>query len=171
MIHVFHGSDRTKLLIEFPTTEEITEIKNLYGNSKTASTLERKRILVLVSEISKIHSFLSFKKYHFTVLWIFELHCLTMLNEYYNFRFECEASLIIYLPSRFKLSRPDPGRREKINLSFYFHTFLWFLKRSYESLKGLHKTSWGTTKKCVKMVTPAYLFWSFSLCWWRKSSN
>ena len=26
-------------------------------------------------------------------------------------------------------SRPNPGRREKINLKFYFHTSLWCLKR------------------------------------------
>ena len=36
-------------------------------------------------------------------------------------------------------SRPDPGRREKINLNFYFHT-LWCLKSFYEGLKGLYKT-------------------------------
>ena len=36
----------------------------------------------------------------------------------------------------------------KINLSFYFHTSLWCLKRFYEGLKGLHKTFWGATKKC-----------------------
>ena len=30
-------------------------------------------------------------------------------------------------------SRPDPGRRQKINL---------------KGLKGLHETFWGTTKKC-----------------------
>ena len=69
-------------------------------------------------------------------------------------------------------SRPDPRQREKINLNFYFRTFLWRLKRFYESLlcwslffnrvaglrpatlikkrlqqKSLHNT-WGTTKKC-----------------------
>ena len=46
------------------------------------------------------------------------------------------------------LTRPNPGRREKINLNFYFHTSLWCLKRFYEGLKDLHKTFWGTTKKC-----------------------
>ena len=35
--------------------------------------------------------------------------------------------------------------KTKINWSFYFHTSLWYLKRFYE---GLHKTFWGTTKKC-----------------------
>ena len=35
--------------------------------------------------------------------------------------------------------RPDPGRRGKIDLNFYFHTSLWYLKRFYEGLKG-HKT-------------------------------
>ena len=29
-------------------------------------------------------------------------------------------------------SRPNPGRREKITLSFYFHTSLWCLKSFYE---------------------------------------
>ena len=43
-------------------------------------------------------------------------------------------------------SRPDP-QREKTNLNIYFHT-LWRLKRFYEGLTGLHKTFWGTTKKC-----------------------
>ena len=45
-------------------------------------------------------------------------------------------------------SRPNPKRREKIKLNFYFHTFLWYLKRFYEGLKGLHKTFSGTSKKC-----------------------
>ena len=40
----------------------------------------------------------------------------------------------------FNLSRPDPGRREKINVNLYFHTSLWYLKGFYEGLKGLHKT-------------------------------
>ena len=31
---------------------------------------------------------------------------------------------------------PDPGRREKINLIFYFHTSLWCLKRFYKGLKA-----------------------------------
>ena len=29
-------------------------------------------------------------------------------------------------------SRPDPGRREKINLNFYFHTSLRCLKKAFE---------------------------------------
>ena len=44
-------------------------------------------------------------------------------------------------------SHLDPGRREKINLKFYYHTSLWYLKMFYEGLKSLHKTFWGTTKK------------------------
>ena len=31
-------------------------------------------------------------------------------------------------------SRSDPGQREKLNLNFYFHTSLWYLKRFYEGL-------------------------------------
>ena len=37
-------------------------------------------------------------------------------------------------------SRLDLGRREKVNLNFYFHTSLWCLKRFYVGPKGLHKT-------------------------------
>ena len=37
-------------------------------------------------------------------------------------------------------SRPDPGRREKINLNFYFHTSFWCLIRFYEDRRGLYKT-------------------------------
>ena len=33
-------------------------------------------------------------------------------------------------------SHPDPGGREKINLNFYSHTSLWYLKRFYEGPKG-----------------------------------
>ena len=36
--------------------------------------------------------------------------------------------------SLFKSSRPDPGQREKTNLNFYFHKFLWCLKRFHEGL-------------------------------------
>ena len=32
---------------------------------------------------------------------------------------------------RFNPLRPNPGRREKINLNFYFHTSMWRLKRFY----------------------------------------
>ena len=36
----------------------------------------------------------------------------------------------------FNLSRPALGRREKINLNFYFHTSLQCLKSFYEGLRG-----------------------------------
>ena len=38
----------------------------------------------------------------------------------------------------FNLFRPNPGRREKIKLNFYFYISLWCLKRFYEGLKGLN---------------------------------
>ena len=38
------------------------------------------------------------------------------------------------LTDGFNPSRPNPGRREKIKLNFYFHTSLWCLKWSYEDL-------------------------------------
>ena len=46
----------------------------------------------------------------------------------------------IFLGNAFNISCPNPGRREKIKLNFYFHTSFWCLKRFYEGLKGLHKT-------------------------------
>ena len=44
------------------------------------------------------------------------------------------------------LSRSDSGRRNKINLNFYFDTSLWHPKRC---LKGLNKRdTTDTTDKC-----------------------
>ena len=43
-------------------------------------------------------------------------------------------------------SRPDPGRREKISVKFYFHTSLWCLKRFYESH---HKEVWQQKFKLI----------------------
>ena len=37
-------------------------------------------------------------------------------------------------------SRPNPGRREKIKLSFIFTFLCGDSNRFYEGLKGLHKT-------------------------------
>ena len=54
----------------------------------------------------------------------------------------------MFISSVINPSLPGPERREKINLNFYVPTSLWYLKRFYEDLKGLHKTFWGTTKKC-----------------------
>ena len=51
----------------------------------------------------------------------------------------------MYLQAYINPFPPDPGRTEKINLNFYFHT-LWCLKRFYQVLKGLHKTFGGTTR-------------------------
>ena len=63
----------------------------------------------------------------------------------------------------FLLTLKDPFISEsfeiKIELNFYFHTSLWCHKRFYEGLKGLHKTFWGTTKKCEnKNLTYFFLF-------------
>ena len=45
----------------------------------------------------------------------------------------------------------DPGRREKFNLDFYFHTSLWCLKSFYEDLKGLHKKPFEAPQRSVKI--------------------
>ena len=45
--------------------------------------------------------------------------------------------ILIQLPDMHEAGRV----KIKINLNFYFHTCLW-------CLKVLHKTFWGTTKKC-----------------------
>ena len=48
----------------------------------------------------------------------------------------------------FNPSRLYPWWKGKINLNFYFYTSLWCIKTFYEGHKDLHKTFWGTTKKC-----------------------
>ena len=60
----------------------------------------------------------------------------------------CVRFCFVVLSGVSKPSPPNPGRREKIKLNFYFHTSLRCLKRFYEGYKGLHKTFWGTAKKC-----------------------
>ena len=44
-------------------------------------------------------------------------------------------------------SQPNPGRREKINLSLYFHTSFQCLKVFMKAFKAPIKPC-GTTKKC-----------------------
>ena len=39
----------------------------------------------------------------------------------------------------FDPSHPNPGRRKKIKLNFYFHFSLWCLKKFYEGLKAFLK--------------------------------
>ena len=55
-------------------------------------------------------------------------------------------------------SRPNPGEKEKINLNFYFDTFLWCLKRFFEDLKDFHKTFWGTKKEGENKTLSWFLF-------------
>ena len=43
-------------------------------------------------------------------------------------------------------SSPDPDRRQKINLDFYFHTSLWCLKRFREGLKDTHREKASSNK-------------------------
>ena len=50
-------------------------------------------------------------------------------------------------------SRPDPGRREKVNSNFYFQTSLGCLRRLYEGFKGLHRTFWGIKKKYENKIS------------------
>ena len=59
----------------------------------------------------------------------------------------CVSTYLMYRKDLISPSRPNPGRREKSKVNFYFHTSLWCLKRFYECLKGLHKIFWCTTKK------------------------
>ena len=50
--------------------------------------------------------------------------------------------------STLTITVPIPEEQKKVNLSFYLHTSLWYLKRFYEGLKDLHKTFSGGAKKC-----------------------
>ena len=73
-------------------------------------------------------------------------------------KYMSERSMTVFVlrqchPKLFSLTFPAPYILEgcsKINVSLnlYFHTSLWFLKRFYEGLSGLHKTFWGTTRNC-----------------------
>ena len=47
-------------------------------------------------------------------------------------------------------SRPNPGRREKIQLNFYFHISLWCLKRFFEGLCGASKGFIKALKAFIK---------------------
>ena len=69
-------------------------------------------------------------------------------NESVKFNDNMKTGQILTLQIPINPSRPNLGWREKINLIFYFYTSLWYLKKFYEGVKGLHKTFWGTTKKC-----------------------
>ena len=61
------------------------------------------------------------------------------------------------------------GRLEKVKISFYFHTSLCCRNRFYEGLKGLHKTFWGSTKKCENKNLNYFLFkYNFYKCTGRK---
>ena len=53
--------------------------------------------------------------------------------------------LLLVINFCFEHHRPDPGRRQIINLNLYFQTSSWCLKRF---LPSLYKTFSGTTKKC-----------------------
>ena len=50
------------------------------------------------------------------------------------------ANLAFYLYMLFQLNivyinpfHPYPGRRDKVNLNFHFHTLLWYMKRFYKA--------------------------------------
>ena len=63
-----------------------------------------------------------------------------------------------YYFSSLTLLVPIPGRREKLNLNFYFHTSLRCLLRFYERLKGIYKTFRGTTKQKSENKNLSYFF-------------
>ena len=68
---------------------------------------------------------------------------MVFLNKVFLQKITCKTIdfLIAYLQvlvNQVNPSPPNPGRREKIKVNFYFHTSLWCLKRFYES----------STKKC-----------------------
>ena len=69
------------------------------------------------------------------------------------------SSFLRYFLLLINPSHPDPGLREKVELNFSFHTSMWCHKRFHEGPKDLHKTFWGTTKKCEKKNLSLFLFW------------
>ena len=77
---------------------------------------------------------------------MFWSHFLIKLQAFFTEHIQTAASELNYIGEKknpncssqclFNLSRPALGRREKINLNFYFHTYLQCLKRFYEGLRG-----------------------------------
>ena len=64
-----------------------------------------------------------------------------VLTILFQYKFaDWQNSYLINTKMAFNPSRPNPRRREKNNLNFYFLTSLWSLKRFYEGFKGFHKT-------------------------------
>ena len=62
----------------------------------------------------------------FALLWSFEKKEKVMTKNYYDNIHEpyMLSGQVSMQNTTFNPSRPDPGRREKINLKFYFHTSL-----------------------------------------------
>ena len=113
-------------------------------------------------KVSVLHLWLFFPFWLVLVLYMENLYwricCIwricIVVETYFRAHSPTKATIVLtvfYCILNFNPSRPNPGRRKKIKSNFYFHTSLWCLKIFYEGLKGLkglHKTFWGTTKKC-----------------------
>ena len=90
-----------------------------------------------------LQTYLTFYSFY----WIFEIKAILNLfpEQVQNFDIfrtrDISRTLSIYSVKIHHInpSRPNPGRREKKKLIFYFHTSLWCLKRFSEGLKGLNK--------------------------------
>ena len=122
--------------------------------TKNAKTYEWPKFIQLVPYIKKSHNLIYRENFGAKTE---EPHWQTACNNWTNllllwmlihYAQNQHHSTLVLIFCRFNPSRPDPGRKEKINLNFYFHTSLWCLKMFYEGFLGLHKPFWGTTKKC-----------------------
>ena len=99
--------------------------------------------------------------YYFARIWVNtflrEFILLVMVTYFYSNVRRCFQ----YLEIKGKLTwkremlnpcRSDPGRRDKINLNFYFHTSFWCLKSFYEGLKVLCYLQFLKNTKCGRIV-------------------
>ena len=76
-------------------------------------------------------------------------------NSKIKYNWKLQLSMMI---QKINNSRPDPGRREKISLIFYFGTSWWYLKTFYNGLTCFHKTFWCSTKECKNKNSSDVLF-------------
>ena len=127
----------TKQILKFVDSPKIQKYN--YFEHKTLLFLQIKQFIPWLKNIFKVEITVSG-----TAEWKLQKILTTKILLTYCFKFIVSKKSSVFLWCRCKViylnpSHPNSGRREKINLNFYFHISLWCLKRFYEDLKGFHK--------------------------------
>ena len=68
----------------------------------------------------------------------------------------------VVFETQFNPFRPNPWRREKMKLNFYFYDSFWCLERFYEGLKGTFEASQRKAK--IKIFTKFLVQYNFQKC-------